>query len=361
MADTAIYRLVRDEPARQLKLLEKTNMKRQRLSEPRDLEAWLASSCQEELFGRKVLWIARQHWAATDMRSDLVGIEKGSGDMVVVELKRDTADESALTQALGYAAEYAELDYDGLLELWRKHGQKPDGLLAPLTEDDIKSGLRDAVRAESDDELNEYQVILVVAEDFSPTALTIADYLNNNSGDARYGLELWRYSIHVDPDGDRLYFMLEQVLPSFNARQEAERKRETAKARKRPRDSARMDYKEKALEYLQNRGFEVDKHWKQYSFCFRKSSWADGVEAKLSFERWQKTPVVTVPSDLPVDWKELSKAIVRSELPGCGTELSLQDEDSKRAAFTDGAWGPLLAALHHNPPAADQPGEGQEK
>lgn len=338
MADTAIYRIVRDEQTQQLRLLSRTTMDEQRFTEPRDLETWLASS-GKKLFGREVLWIARQDWAADELRSDLVGVEKGSGDLIVTELKQGTADEGAITQALGYAAEYAEMDYEGLLERFRKHSQKLGGLLNTPGQD-VEACLKDAV---GESEVGESHVILVVAEDFSAKALAVANYLNNNSGsDASYSIELWRFGIHVDKDGDRMYFMLEQVLPPFDAREEIEKKRDAAKARRRPRDPVRTEFINRAWEFFYGKGYAVAKHWKQYSFGFRAAKWPEGLEANLSFDRWQETPVLTIPSGLAA-MAVLPDNIARKVLPDGGLELTLLDVDSKRAEFTDDLGKRVLA------------------
>lgn len=140
----------------------------------------------------------------------------------------------------------------------------------------------------------------MVAEDFTPKALAVADYLNGNSGsDASYGIELWRYGLREDSDGDdkRPYFLLEQLLPPYDAREEIEKKREAAKTRKRSRDPERRDFIGKALEFLRNKGYVVDKHNRHYSFCFRASEWPEGLEAKLSFERAGEPGACRPPTD----------------------------------------------------------------
>lgn len=130
MASIDLYRLVKvgAEKGWELRPLNPKSMTAAGLKESGDLEKWLASS-GSRLFGREILWIARQDWVAPEQRSDLVGVEKGTGDLVVAELKRGTAEEGAIVQALGYAAEYADKDYNDLLEVFRKNSQKQEGLL----------------------------------------------------------------------------------------------------------------------------------------------------------------------------------------------------------------------------------------
>lgn len=72
------------------------------LTETNDLEDWLAS-CKDRLFGREILWIARQDRPSHEQRSDIIGVDK-SGDLLIAELKRGLVEEGAITQALGYGA-----------------------------------------------------------------------------------------------------------------------------------------------------------------------------------------------------------------------------------------------------------------
>jgi hypothetical protein len=60
-----------------------------KFSEANDLEVWL-SSCNDRLFGREILWIARQDRASHDQRSDIIGVAK-NGDLLITELKSYSA------------------------------------------------------------------------------------------------------------------------------------------------------------------------------------------------------------------------------------------------------------------------------
>src|SRR5579862_8193693 len=111
-----------DGSAKKLSLLNRKSMSELGFTEPGDLEAWLAS-CKDRLFAREILWLARQDSPSDDQRSDIVGLAD-NGDLVVTELKRGMASESALTQVLGYAAEYKLRTPSQLAELYFEHSQK---------------------------------------------------------------------------------------------------------------------------------------------------------------------------------------------------------------------------------------------
>jgi hypothetical protein len=67
-----------DPKAKTLRRVSSLPMESLHLTETNDLEAWLAS-CKDRLFGREVLWIARQDRLTHDQRSDIIGVDKTGG------------------------------------------------------------------------------------------------------------------------------------------------------------------------------------------------------------------------------------------------------------------------------------------
>jgi hypothetical protein len=330
MADTTVYRINGD--GKRLMPLTRKMMVDLKLKETSDLEVWLANS-GKQVFGREILWIFRQDYSTPGQRVDLVGIEKGTGDLLIAELKRGEADGTAVTQVLKYAAEYAYYDYEGILKRYRESSQKAGGLIRAAEnktpEDSLKEFLGSA-------EVSESQVLLLVAEDFSAEAMAIANYLNDKvveSEDVGYSFELWRYSICKDEE--RLYFVLEQLLPPVNVRDLVKEKNEAARNKKRARDQVRMTFRSAAYGFLSSKGLGVDKHWKQYSFCVRKSDWPEQVEVKLSFEPEQRSPVLEVPSGLTYSSDPQSEQQVKTEQMQNGQRLTIQAIDMSTQEFRE--------------------------
>ena len=260
---TSIFQL--DAANKTLKRLSHKSMAELGLTEPYDLEAWLASA-GSGLFDRKVLWIARQDRPTGDERSDLLGVDQ-EGDLLVTELKRGMLAEDAVTQALGYAAEYANLTPDQLAEMYLAHSGKHGntGLLSKASSlEDAKTRLSSHVGTET--EVNEAQILVLVAEDFSPKALAICDYLNNASGDASFSVECWRYSVFKTVDGLD-YFALEQVLPPPNVRIAIDEKREAAKARKYARNPVRIEFMNGLLAYLNSKSIPASRRPGASYYC----------------------------------------------------------------------------------------------
>lgn len=90
-----------------------TNLKNEGRTEPYDLEPWIQSN--PDILGPGIVIIGRQ----TTSRSgpiDLLGIDK-TGNVVIVELKRDRLPREALAQAIDYASDAADWTVERLGEV----------------------------------------------------------------------------------------------------------------------------------------------------------------------------------------------------------------------------------------------------
>jgi hypothetical protein len=232
-----LFRL--DTAAKRLQRIPALPMSDLGLNEPYDLETWLASR-PERLFARKILWVARQDRLSVEQRSDLVGID-GEGNLLIAELKRGILDEGAVTQALGYAAEYSDKSADELQQLYAAQREKAGEtglILRAESFDDARKKL--ATHIGPDIEINDTQILILLGEQFSAKALAICDYLNEVLQSETCSIECWRYSVLRDTSGH--YFSIEQVLPPPNVRQQIEEKRGELKSKKYARDPVRVAF-----------------------------------------------------------------------------------------------------------------------
>ena len=103
-----------------------TSLAEQGRTEPYDLEAWIASD--PSILGSDLTIIGRQ----VPTRSgplDLLAIDQ-SGNLVIVELKRDRLPREALVQAIDYASDVASWGLDKVSEVCAKHtGQTLEDML----------------------------------------------------------------------------------------------------------------------------------------------------------------------------------------------------------------------------------------
>ncbi|MHB9149794.1 MAG: endonuclease NucS domain-containing protein [Thermoleophilia bacterium] len=97
-----------------------TNLKNEGRTEPYDLEPWIQSN--PDILGPDIVIIGRQ----TTSRSgpiDLLGIDK-TGNVVIVELKRDKLPREALAQAIDYASDAADWTVERLGEICAAYSGK---------------------------------------------------------------------------------------------------------------------------------------------------------------------------------------------------------------------------------------------
>ena len=81
-----------------------TDMKTEGRTEPYDLEPWIESN--PEIIGPDITVIGRQVMTKSGPL-DLLAIDR-SGNLVIIEIKRDKLPREALTQAIDYASDVAE-------------------------------------------------------------------------------------------------------------------------------------------------------------------------------------------------------------------------------------------------------------
>lgn len=258
------------------------------LSEPQDLEAWLASAGQG-LFDRDILWIARQDRPDSSQRSDLIGVD-AEGDLLIAELKRGEVHEDTIVQALVYAAEYALMSADDLATRFAAQSAKPgpSGLVAKATsEEDAKSQLSRHV--DQDAEVNENQTVLLVGENFSANVLAVCEFLRSASGEPTLFLECWQYSVFEASIGT-YYFFLDQVFPPPNLRQQIEEKRDAVRSGKYARDPIKTAFMRALLEALEATG--------QFTPSRRKGQ---SYECRIRYQEWpnDRTVVFSLKTDHP--------------------------------------------------------------
>ena len=247
-----------DGKGKTLSLIDRKSMSELGFSEPGDLETWLAS-CKDQLFARKILWLARQDWPTDDQRSDIIGLSD-NGDLVVAELKRGRASQSAITQVLAYAAEYGPKTPEQLAQLYFEHSQKT-GATALIEKAASLNEAQSRISTHvGENEVNQSQILLMVAEGFEDKALAICDYLIRTIGEATFSVELWQYGLFPLPSGDdakRHMFLLEQILPPPSIRAQIEAEREAAKGKKWARDPKRIEFMNQLVNYLGAKGIPL--------------------------------------------------------------------------------------------------------
>lgn len=98
----------------------RTSLTAEGRTEPYDLEEWINSN--PDILGPDIKIIGRQVITRSGP-TDLLGIDS-SGNIVIIELKRDKLPREALVQAIDYASDIASWDYERISEITAKHTGK---------------------------------------------------------------------------------------------------------------------------------------------------------------------------------------------------------------------------------------------
>ncbi|WP_041589243.1 hypothetical protein [Thermoanaerobacter wiegelii] len=134
-----------------------------------DLEKWIKSN--PKILGEDVLIIGEQVPTKSDPM-DFLGIDK-SGNLVVIELKRDKLPRDVLTQAIDYASDVSSWDVDKLSEICTKYtGQSLEDYLSEKFEE---IDLEDLT-------INKTQRVLLVGFLIEESLQRMIEWLSNNYG-----------------------------------------------------------------------------------------------------------------------------------------------------------------------------------
>jgi hypothetical protein len=97
-----------------------TNLKNEGRTEPYDLEPWIESNT--DILGSGIVIIGRQTMSSSGP-IDLLGIDR-TGNVVIVEIKRDKLPREALAQAIDYASDAAAWNIEKLEEICLEYSGK---------------------------------------------------------------------------------------------------------------------------------------------------------------------------------------------------------------------------------------------
>jgi len=138
-------------------------------TEPQDLETWIKSSA--DILGQDILIIGEQVQTKSGPL-DFLGIDK-SGNIIIIELKRDKIPREALAQAVDYASDVASWDLDKLSEECSKY-------LKRSLEEYITDNFQD-INVE-DLSINQAQRILLVGTYIEESLQRMIEWLSGNYG-----------------------------------------------------------------------------------------------------------------------------------------------------------------------------------
>ena len=146
-----------------------TEVKRSKLDREARIEKWISSDIS--LLSPDLLSIGEQVETASGNFIDLLCIDS-SGDLVIVELKRDKTPREVTAQALDYASWVKDLDAEGI-----------DAIAAQyLKGETLESAFQSKFGFELPEVINEHHAMLVVASEIDDSTERIIRYLSETYG-----------------------------------------------------------------------------------------------------------------------------------------------------------------------------------
>lgn len=168
--------------------MEQNDMKRVpegELEKEAKLEQRLVRTDGAKIGDVEVLYVGRQGSPGDGGIFDILGVDE-RGDTVVVELKRGRTPRDVVAQALEYAGEIRNVDYEYLDERYREFLREEQGYTDPSETPSLREAHREYFDLEeslSEREFNDNQRLVVVGTDFGDVVLNMADFLRENGID----------------------------------------------------------------------------------------------------------------------------------------------------------------------------------
>ena len=211
-----------------------TSLAKENRTEPYDLEEWIASN--PAILSSDILIIGRQ----TSTKSgplDFLAIDK-SGNLIVVELKRDKLPREALAQAIDYTSDIASWSLDKISEECTKYTTK--SLEAAITEAFPDVDIENL-------NINENQRILLVGFKIESSLERMVEWLSN-----RFGVNVNAILLHYVKTKNGEEFLTKTSIISEEMEQERTKKRKfSIPMSDEPGEYEQNELRKKVIDYLQ--------------------------------------------------------------------------------------------------------------
>ncbi|MDK4528923.1 endonuclease NucS [Kingella kingae] len=165
-----------DIPNKKMNKLNATTFSELNLSERYDIQEWIDDA--PEILGEKLLIIGKEIILPSGIRLDLLAIDE-NGNLVIIELKRDTSGNHVEWQAIKYAS-YCSAFTDE--EIFKIH---QDYLNKKYNDRDAKREIENFLVTFEMEKLNKEQRIILVSRDFNSDVASAVLWLNDKGLDIK--------------------------------------------------------------------------------------------------------------------------------------------------------------------------------
>ena len=205
-----------------------------------DLGVWERKHIQEwvrshpEMLGEDLLIVSREFdkFEGSKDRPDLLALDR-DGNLVVVELKRDSFAGYADLQAVRYAAMVSAMTVEQLVAHYADYRKKTGG--AQASKEELRAEINDFVEVEEFEELSSRPRIILCSEGFSQEITTTVLWLR--------GFDLDISCVRITPHRleDKIVLVPEKIIPLKESEQYLTGIREKEEKRQEARASSTLD------------------------------------------------------------------------------------------------------------------------
>ena len=132
------------------------------LKEKFDIEVWVRKN--PEILGENLLIVSEQMLLPSGRQPDLLALDK-SGNLVIIELKKDDSGKDVYWQAITYAANFSEFSYSDIIDMYEKYLENL-GHPNPNPKDKIEEFIEEDI-----EKINQKQRLILVSKEFHPDVL----------------------------------------------------------------------------------------------------------------------------------------------------------------------------------------------
>jgi Predicted nuclease of the RecB family len=156
--------------------LEVVNFSELQVKERFDIEVWVKNN--PSILKENLLIISEQVLLPSGRQPDLIALDK-SGNLVIIELKRDDSGRDVYWQAITYAAQFSEYAFSDVIDMYESFLKK-----SGIKESNAKERIEEFVEEDLEN-INQKQRIFIVSKEFHQDVLKASLWLSDYDVDIK--------------------------------------------------------------------------------------------------------------------------------------------------------------------------------
>ena len=192
-----------DRDTRKSEAMKEINFAQLGLKERQDIQEWVADN--PGILGEDLLIIAKEFsgFDNTNERLDLLAVDR-DGKLAIIELKRDDSGTDAHWQAIKYASYLHGASNDDISGMFAKYGE--------FSVEDAEAKLREHLRTDDLNGLNNDQRIILVSHRFAPEVTSAVLWLNEKLP-GKNPITCIQFTPYQDGEHGPLYIQASTIIP----------------------------------------------------------------------------------------------------------------------------------------------------